>query len=58
MPVNMALRRILLRKKDRQKRSVHIEEDLYQVIKQHNLSLSDITNVAIERFLRDQGLIK
>ncbi len=52
------MRRILrLSKKNRMKRSVHIEQEFYLIIKRNNLSVSDITNVALERYLQDQGLI-
>lgn len=56
---SIALRRILkLAKKNRVKRSVHIEQELFQVIKRNGLSVSDITNIALERYLKDQGLIQ
>jgi post-segregation antitoxin (ccd killing protein) len=56
---SVAMRRILrLEKKNRVKTSVHIEEEFFNILKDRHLSISDITNVALERFMKDQGMIK
>jgi len=55
---SLAMRRILgVEKKKRVCTCVYIEEELFKILKENYSSLSNVINLAIEKFLRDEGLI-
>lgn len=57
--MSLAVRRILkLLPKNRTPRCILIEDEFYQAMIQNKLTISDITNVALEQYLQKQGLIK
>lgn len=56
---NVAMRRILgLSKKNREQTTVWIEKDLHEIIKSRKMPFSDLVNVSVERYLREEGVIK
>ena len=50
--------RILKKKKERKNVTIRMDVDLYAVLDEKNLPLSDIVNLALEKWLRDKGFIK
>jgi len=59
MSESFVMKRILgVEKKKRIQRSVQIEIELYQIIKENNLSFSNTINIALEKYLKEKGYLK
>jgi|GEM_PF-1539334 hypothetical protein len=55
---SIAMKRILkLEKKNRIMTTVHIEKELYDIIRLNNYRLSDLVNIALEKHFREKGLL-
>jgi len=50
----------IVTKRKKKKRDVHvcIEEELLEVLKTNGFSISGVINIALEKYLREKGLLK
>ncbi len=56
MTESIVMRRVLgLEKKQRIKVTVWVEKELIEIIKQNEMEISNVTNLALEDFLRKKG---
>ena len=57
--MNFVMKRILkVEKKNRITTTVRIEKELLEILHKENFNISDVVNTALEKHLREKGLLK
>jgi len=57
--MSIVMKRILkVEKKNRITTTVRIEKELLEILHKENFNISNVINIALEKYLREKGLLK